>query len=271
MRLAGGGNAAILNAVLQEENRAELFSCIRLIDEHGTCLHQVIVLLSDQADDRFKQGVAWAYKSSHRLLVDLRFFEADAFVLFLNRRAGPDLPVPFANDHRNMCQLPATLLAFFDLSAKCLEGFDEEALNVMRLESLRFGPLHLKPELVNLGRRHRIIGQRAPFEQIQKMLLIHGAVHDLKELRLDLFLLAILNSFKQEVTQRGAFEQLSQDVVDPSSQSFPCRFELLEEARVDLALSCVSRDKVPKVADLSLPNPVDAPEADRAVCASRQL
>lgn len=92
-----------------------------------------------------------------RLLIDFAFLEADAFVFLLNRRACADLTVALADTHRDMRDLPAPVLARFELAAELLKRFDKEALDVVRLEPLRFGAFHFEPELLHLRFGHRIV------------------------------------------------------------------------------------------------------------------
>src|SRR6266540_1147774 len=100
-----------------------------------------------------------------RLLIDLALVEADPLILLLDRRPGADLTIALADPHRDMGDFPTPVLPAFQSAAEMLEGFNEEALDMMRLKALRFGPLHLQPQFLDLGRGHGVIGQRPTAKQ----------------------------------------------------------------------------------------------------------
>jgi hypothetical protein len=162
--------ATVLDAVLQEEecsDRPRPDLCHR--PRSRSLFHEMIVLLAHEADDSLEQRVAWIDEGCDGLLVDLALLEADALILLLERRAASDLAVPFSNTERDMGDLPAAFIAALDLATEVLECLDEEALDVMRLETLSFGSLHLEPQLVHARRRHGVIGQLPALEQVQEM------------------------------------------------------------------------------------------------------
>ena len=81
--------------------------------------------------------MAWADKGSDRLLVNLALLKADALILLLHRRCCADLTIPLPDAHRDVRDLPSTFLAPLDAPAEVLEGFNEEALNMVRLQAQR--------------------------------------------------------------------------------------------------------------------------------------
>src|SRR3546814_3387392 len=93
------------------------------------------------------------------------------------------------DSNRNVGEFIAHVLPFLQPAAKVLEGLDEEALDVMRLEALRLGTLHLEPQFLHLGFRHGVVGQSAAFQQLQQMLLVDGTVYLPEETRPHLLLL----------------------------------------------------------------------------------
>ena len=95
MRLASAGHATVLDGVFQEEDRRQCVASIGVIHQDRTLTHDLLILLADQADHGFKQRMARADEGGDRLLVDLVLLEANPLVLCLERRAGPDLAIPF--------------------------------------------------------------------------------------------------------------------------------------------------------------------------------
>src|SRR5690606_10609480 len=186
--------------------------------------------------------------------------EADALVLLLDRCAAADLAIALADAERDVRDFPTAFLAALDLAAEVLERLDEEALDVMGLETLRLGPFHLDPQLMHAGRRHRVVGQLSALKQIQEMLLINCAIDGLEQLGLHVFLLAILDSLHEQIAQRRSLEEFTQHVVDAAPQGLPRRFELLEKSRVHLAFTGVRGNEVPEMAYLGLANSVNPPE-----------
>src|SRR5690606_9698467 len=160
----------------------------------------------------------------------------------------------------NVGDFPASFLAALDLAAEMLERLDEETLDVMRLKTLRLGPLHLDPQLMHAGRRHGVVGQLSALKQIQEMLLIDRPVDGLEELGLHVLLLAVLDGLHQQVAQRRSFKQFTQHVVNATAKGFPCGFQFLQQTRIDFALARVRSDEVPEMADLGLTDAVNSAE-----------
>ena len=61
-----------------------------------------------------------------------------------------------------------------------LESFDEEALDMVRLKALRICAFHLQPQFLHPRGRHGVVGQRPPFQQVEKVPLVHGAIDHLE-------------------------------------------------------------------------------------------
>src|SRR3546814_19068457 len=110
------------------------------------------------------------------LLVDAALLEADPLVLLLDRSANADETIALANADRDVGDLVAPFFPLLQPAAKVLEGLDEEDLDVMRLEALRLGTLHLEPQFLHLGFRHGFVGKTAAFQQLQQLLLVAGPV-----------------------------------------------------------------------------------------------
>src|SRR3546814_16168143 len=87
-----------------------------------------------------------------------------------------DETIALANADRDVGDLVAPFFPLLQPAAKVLEGLDEEALDVMRLEALRLGTLHLEPQFLHLGLRHGVVGQSAAFHPLPQMMLVDGTV-----------------------------------------------------------------------------------------------
>ena len=73
---------------------------------------------------------------------------------------------------------------------------------------------------------------------------------------------AIPDGLDEQVPERAAPElELSEHIEDLAAQRVAGLFQLLEEAPVDIALTRLFGHEVPEVADLSLANTMDTPEA----------
>lgn len=81
-------------------------------------------------------------------LVDIVFLEADALVSLLDRGARADLAIPLTKADWHVGDLPTPRLAPLDAPAEVLEGLHKEALDVMGLQALRLGPLHLQAQFL---------------------------------------------------------------------------------------------------------------------------
>ena len=83
----------------------------------------------------------------------------------------------------------------------------------------------------------------------------------MEEPGLDVFALAVLDGLEQEVLQRRPLEQLAEHIVNAPAERFARRLQLLQKPRIHLALAGIGGNQIPQVADLGLPDAVNAPEA----------
>ena len=120
--------------------------------------------------------MAGANKCCDGLLVNTRFFEADAFIFLLDWCCRPNLAIPFTDVDGDVCDLPTPFFTALDLTAKVLERLHEEALYVMWLQALGLCSLHLKAEFLYPCWRHRIISERSPLKQLEKVVLINSTI-----------------------------------------------------------------------------------------------
>src|SRR5581483_8749764 len=111
-------------------------------------------------------------------------------------------------------------------------------------------------------------------DQLLDLFLIDHAIHRGEQLLLALRIIAVEDGLHQHLAQWAALKQLAKHIVDAiaAAQRLPRPLQLLQKARIDLTLSRVSRDKVPKMTDLSLADAVNATEPLlKAVRVPRQI
>ena len=91
--------------------------------------------------------------------------------------------------------------------------------------------------------------------------MVNSAIYNLKESRLDFVFFSILNGLKQKIFQGTFFKQFAEHIIDTAAQGFAGSLKFFQEAGIDFSLAGVFSDKIPKMADLNLTNPVNASEA----------
>ena len=112
------------------------------------------------------------------------------------------------------------------------------------------------------ARVHRVVGQRALFEQVLQLAAVERVLDDRGEPGAHLGLLAVADGLDQQVAQRPALElELAEHVEDLAAERLARLLELLQQRAVDVALAGLLGDQVPQVADLGLADAVDAAEA----------
>ena len=118
----------------------------------------MVVAFPYHADNRFEQRMTGTDIGRNWLLVDMTLVEADPFISFLNRCPRADLTITIPDDRGDTCNLPAAILTPLDLTAEVLKCIDKKALDVMGLQPLCFGFLHIKSQLANTALWHDIAG-----------------------------------------------------------------------------------------------------------------
>ena len=147
-------------------------------------------------------------------------------------------------------------------AAKLLERLEEERLDVVRLQAARFGALHVLADAGHAARVHRVVGQRALFEQVLELRPVDGVVDGLRQPGAHLGPVAVADRLDQQVAQRPALElELAEHVEDLAAERLAGLFELLQQRAIDVALAGLLGHQVPQVADLGLADAVDAAEA----------
>ena len=159
-----------------------------------------------------------------------------------------------------MSDLEAARLAFLDGAAQNPERLQEKRFDEVRLEAPGFGALHVLPDLPDLGSIHAVVGQRTFFEKLLAVFAVSQVVDDLMQAGLDLGPVTVPDRLDEQVAEPLLAEQLAQNVEDASAKGLPLQLDLFEEALVHVALARLFRQQVPEMADLGLPDAVNAPE-----------
>ena len=190
-----------------------------------------------------------------------RLLEGDALVPRKDRLAESDEAVALADQRRNVAHVIPARLPLDDPSPQQLERLKEERLDVVRLEPPHLGPLHFLANAVHPRGVHRLACQGRLLEEVPHPSTVKGVAHDLSQSRLHVGELAIADGFQQEIPQGLPFElQLPEHIENLPAEGVPGFFQLLQQRVVDVALARLLRDQVPEVADLRLPDSMDAPE-----------
>ncbi len=115
-------------------------------------------------------------------------------------------------------------------AAEALEGLEEEAGDVVRLEAAGLGALHVFADAADGRRVHAVAGERALVEEVAAALAVDDVVDDLLEPGPDLGLVAVADRLDEQLAQRLVAEELAQDVEDAAAEGLALLFELLEQA-----------------------------------------
>ena len=262
--VAGGGSACVLNRVFEVEQHSGALAGIALVDQHGTAAQEVAVALQRHVERRIQQRMAGADVGRERAAGwgDQHLVERDPLVSRQDGLADANDAVAVSDRRRNVGDLEAVRFALLHRATEALERLEEERLDVERLQLARLGALHVLADPADTAAVHRVGGQRMVLDQVDQALLIDGPVDLAGEPGPHLRLVAIADGFDQEFLERPTFEhQLAENVEDPAAHRLSCLLDLLQQALVDVTFARALRHEVPQVADLRLPDPVDAPEA----------
>ena len=100
-----------------------------------------------------------------------------------------------------------------------------------------------------------IMGSKSDWETMRH------ACETLEALGVPLGLVIVANGVQEQILETPLLEDLAKDVEYAAIEGFVDRFQLGEQAVIDLALAGFLGDEVPEMADLLLADAVDAPEA----------
>src|ERR1700737_1864955 len=103
--------------------------------------------LERQVKCSIEQRMTWTDEGGERLALrcDQRFLKGDALVARQHRFTRSDHAVAVAHRRRDMGDFIPARLALPRCAAKLSECFQEERLDVVRLQSARFCALHILP------------------------------------------------------------------------------------------------------------------------------
>ena len=259
--VARAGDAAVLQRVLDGEEHPRRGAGVALVDENRAALQQLAVALEGHVDDRVEQRMARTDERRQRLARrgDERPLEGDPLVARKHRLADPDHPVPVADQRRDVRHLVAARLALPRRPAEPPERLVEERLDVVRLEAARLRPLHLLADSLNAGGVHRVVDELPLLQQVLDRAPVEGLIDSGVEPCPHLGLLAVADGVEQQLAQRPPLElKLSEDIEHLAAEGLTGLLQLLQEAPVDVSFARVVGDQIPQVADLRLPDPVDA-------------
>jgi hypothetical protein len=201
--------------MLQVEEQTRLIAGIPFIHQHRTLSQQVAMALKDQIERGVKQRVTRADKRRRRLSLwrNQGFLEDNALITRLYRLADTNQTISMAYRRRHVRNFVAPWLALADVPTKLLEGLKKERLDVVRLQTASFGPLHLLPNAMDATHVHRVMGKGAFFEEVLKPTAVKGAFDDLREPCPHLRELAIAHGLDEELAQRAPTEdEFAEDI-----------------------------------------------------------
>ena len=265
--LARWQQARVLDGVLQGEEHARARAGVALVHQHRAALQQIAMALEREVERGVEQRVARADEGRERLALrrDQVLLEGDALVARKHRIARTDLAVAVAHRRRDVGDLVAARLALADRAAQALEGFQEERLDVVRLQPARLSPLHLLAHARHAARVHRVVGQRPLLDQALEVRPVDSVLDGARQAVPDLRLVPVADGLDEQVAKRSACPhrklELAEHIEHLTAQRLARFLELLEQPAIHVALAGLLGDQVPQVADLGLADAVDAAEA----------
>ena len=189
-------------------------------------------------------------------------FKCDAFVPWEDWLTDTNQAVTIAHRGWNMRDFIPPWLSLLRCPSQSLEGFEEERFDVVWLQPSRFGPFHILPHALHAARIHGVVNERSFLQQILQLGLVERIGHHSCKPGLDLWALTVPDCLNEEIAEWLTFElHLAQHVEHLTAECLPCLVELFQQCQVDIALARLLRDQIPEVADLGLPDAVDAPKS----------
>ena len=251
----GAGQAGVLNRVLQIEQHARSGAGVTLIHQDRAPAQQITVALKREVDRGVQQRMAGAQERGQGLALrgDECLLERDALVARQHGLANANQAVPVAHRRGDVGDLVPSRFPLLDGTAKSPEGFQEEGLDVVRLQPAGLGPLHLFAHAEHARRVHAVMRQRPFFEQVLQLGLVEGVRHHLRQPRADFGPFAVADRFDQQVAQRLPLElELAQHVEHLPAERLTRLLQLLQKGAIDIALAGLFGNQVPEVADFGL-------------------
>src|SRR5579884_3121477 len=210
-----------------------------------------------------EQGMSWREQGGLRFARhrDQSFLEDDALVAAQDGSARIGARQAMAQFGRHEGDLVAARLTLVVAAAQVLEGFQEEGGDKMRLQAAGLGALHLLAYLAHTHHVHHLAHQRALLKQGFQVVAVKRLVYHPREAGAHLWPVAVANSLYDQFAQRAALKlHLAQHVKDLAAQRITFLLQLAQQRGKYLTLACLGGDEVPEMADLCLPDAVNAPE-----------
>lgn len=161
-----------------------------------------------------------------------------------------------------MSDLVSSSLTQLGGASKAIECFQEERLDVVGLKPSSLGAFHLLANAEDSACVHRVVGECALFHQFLQMGTVQCVGHDLIQTVANLWTLAITDRLNKQIPQRPSTElDFAQDIKYLTIQRLTGLIELFQQRPVNVPFAGLVGDKVPEMADLRLPDAVDATEA----------
>ena len=191
--VAGAGDAAVLQGVLDGEEHARGRAPVAVVHQHGAPPQKIAVALQRQIDDRVEQGLAGVHEGRRRLAGrrDQRLLERDPLVAGQHRLAAADRPAAAADGRRDVRYLVAARLALAGRAAEPAERLQEERLDVVGLEPARFGPFELGADALHAADVHGVVGQLPVLDEVLQRAPVERLIDRGVEPRAHLRLLAV--------------------------------------------------------------------------------
>ena len=136
-----------------------------------------------QIKRRIEQRMAGADKRGRRLALwcDQRLLKSDALVAREHRLTRSDHAVPIAYRCGDVRHFIAAGLALASCASKVFECFDEERLDVVRLQASRFCAFHVLPNPSDSASVHHVVSKSTLFEQLLQVRPIDSVDDRLRE------------------------------------------------------------------------------------------
>ena len=190
------------------------------------------------------------------------FIKADPFVAVHDRFTGANLHISVAQGKGDVGDLVTTLLPGAQFAANSCESFEKESLDEIWLKLVGFHAFHLFTDRHDFMDIHAVFGEGMVFDQLTNRFRIKGFIDDLVQSLSDFGVVAITDGFDEQVAERFVVEgDVAKHIKDLAIEGFALLLELFEETLEDETLARFVGNQVPKVADLGLPDAMDASKA----------
>jgi hypothetical protein len=133
----------------------------------------------------------------------------------------------------------ALWFALVDRASEQPERFEEEAGDEVRLQAAGLGAFQILADCAHPGGVHRIVSERALFQQFLTKLAVGDIVHGLKETGAHVGPVAVTDGLHQKVPQTLVAEEFAKYVEDAALNAFRCS-SIFSKSRLKTSPSRVS-------------------------------